>query len=821
MKLPTFADGRHSLSIAAVLSLLWLAGCRGTSSPPVAVRLADSYKPELVEGRVQSVLPPPRTEWRFDGPAPMPPPEKFSATRGWEAGSGIADLAIKNGRLTGRTASDLPILHLERGTGLEDRDNLHAVEVRLRVSAGGNLTVAFDNSEKVDFNDLISYARDFWDIKTPIVPGDRIQTYTLRSPYSEASSRMKHIFIRPTDASGAQFEIESIRLIFRKEYLAGVPSGVGWQGLSEVYRETLVTRTPEKIKMPVKLGKRPWLDLALGTVENEPVTFRVAVSLKNSAREDLLLEKTLTTPHRWESSNVDLRRFADQTVVVSFSLESGKKGAIGFWGSPVVRNAGAMPPVFAADGNSAQRPQGVILVWADTLRRDHLDVYGYNRPTAPHIRRMAADGTLFQDCVSQATWTKVATPSLMTSLYPTSHGVHDFFDRLPVSATTLAEVFQQAGYATLSMSSILFTGKFTNLHQGFDEVHEDRSLPDLRSSKTARVYVDRLLPWLETHREVPFFVFLHISDPHDPYRPYPPYDTMWADASRLEEHERQSKEVRKFIAEPLLKLFGMPTREELTKAGYDPDAYVAVDRDLYDGSIRAMDAEIGRLIERLQMLGLDKKTLIVFLGDHGEEFLEHGRMFHGQSVYGELSNVPLILWGPGIVPPHKIINETVETIDLMPTILAISELPVPAGVQGESLTPLLAATSAAALKEAEAVTRWSRPAVTEKAMTTTSVGAPPPINTESYSIILDGWKLIHNPKRASGKPEYELYEERKDPLDQINLATQHPEIVNRLAKELAAWRIKASAERLKPDAESSIGLSQEELERLRSLGYIQ
>ncbi len=820
MILFAFGGSRRHFIILTVLLCASFCGCKKPSPPPaISHRLADSYKPELVEGRVQPVSLPPRTEWRFDGASPSPAPEKFAETRGWEAGTGIADLKIKDGRLAGRTINDLPILHLERTEGLEDSDSLHSIEVRLRVSAGNNLTVAFDSSEKVDFNgDLLSYARDFWDIKTPIVAGNEIRTYTLRSPYSEMSSRIHHILIRPTDASGAQFEIESVRLIFRKEYLAGISSGVGWQGLSEIYHDTIVSRSPEKIRIPVRLSRHPWLDLSVGTLENGPVTFRVSLSQGNSKSEDLLLEKTVTTPQRWESSPVDLRRFAGQKVTLSFSLESDQRGAIGFWGSPVIRNAAMVSRTEASDRNTA--PQGVIVIWADTLRRDHLDVYGYDRPTAPNLRRLAASGLLFEDCISQATWTKVATPTMMTSLYPTSHGVHDFYDRIPAAATTLAEVFQQAGYATLSMSSILFTGKFTNLHQGFDEVQEQLSLPDQRSSKTARIYVDRLLPWLETHHEVPFFVFLHVSDPHDPYRPYPPYDTMWADESRIQEHERQTKEARKFISDPLLKLFGMPSGDELIKAGYDPKSYAAVDRDLYDGSIRAMDAEIGRLAERLQMLGLDRKTLVVFLGDHGEEFLEHGRLFHGQSVYGELTNVPLMMWGSGVAPRHGVIRETVETVDLMPTILEISKLPVPSGIQGNSFLSLFT-SSASGSQEAEASSTWSRPAISEKAITTLSVGAPPPHDTESYSIVLDGWKLIYNPRRASGKPEYELFQERKDPLNQHNLADQNPEVVKRLTKALAAWRTKVQAERLKPDSESTEGLSQDELERLRSLGYIQ
>jgi len=474
-----------------------------------------------------------------------------------------------------------------------------------------------------------------------------------------------------------------------------------------------------------------------------------------------------------------------------------------------------MPRPSAAAKARSEPPQGVILIWADTLRRDHLGVYGYGRPTSPVLDRMAAEGVLFRDCVSQATWTKVATPSLMTSLYPSTHGVKDFGDRLPNAARTMAEVYREAGFATLSMSSILFTGQFTNLHRGFEVVHEDRSLSDRESSKTAREYMDRLLPWLESHRDVPFFVFLHVSDPHDPYRPYPPYDTLWADPSRREGHEKEAKDARKFINDPLLKLFGMPTWAELEAAKLDPRSYVGQDRDWYDGSIRGMDAEIGRLRQRLRGLGLDRRTLVVFIGDHGEEFLEHGRTFHGQSTYGELTGVPLILWGPAAVPVPAVVTETVETIDVMPTLLEISRLKVPPQVQGRSLLPLLASAGGTGPGRAP------RPAISEKAATVEASGGPPPRDTESFAIVSAGWKLIHNTQRHPGDPEYELYRHDHDPLDQTELSAEHPEVIARLTRELRAWQAKAAGARLPPDSASTQAISKEDLERLRSLGYIQ
>jgi arylsulfatase A-like enzyme len=356
-------------------------------------------------------------------------------------------------------------------------------------------------------------------------------------------------------------------------------------------------------------------------------------------------------------------------------------------------------------------------------------------------------------------------------------------------------------------------------------VHEDSSLPDRSSSKTAREYVDRLLPWLEAHRETPFFVFLHLSDPHDPYRPRPPYDTMWADASKTEEHEREGKELRKTITDPLLRNMGsaVPTREDLLKAKLDPEDYVRHDRDWYDGSIRGLDAELGRLVEGLRTIGLEGRTLLVFTGDHGEEFLDHGRMLHGQGVYGELDSLPLVLWGPGIVPAGKRIEETVQTIDLMPTLLEASRLPAPPGLHGRSLLPLVAGPSAGAAGavRADGGSGWTeRPAITEKAVTVDE-GSPPPRETESVAIVFQGWKLIHNTKRAAGHPEYELFDHRRDPLDHVDLAAQHPDVVERLGRELQAWRKTVAASRLKPDSEGNAALSPAELERLRALGYVQ
>ena len=803
-----------TLSITAVLACT--VAC-GSLPEPVAVRLVDLFQPDMVSGS-PVVDPPRRTEWRFDGA--LPDEVDFADTGGVEAGPGVSGLDIRDGRLVGHTTSDFPLLRVERVGETDPDDQVHAIEVRMRASDGANLQVAFSASETVEFPALQgAMGGSPFAIRTPIVAGDDLQTYTLISVQTVAASTVRHLVVRPIDVEGAEFEIESLRVVFRKEHLANIPSGVGWHGLDEVYLESLVSRAPETLSFDITLGARPWLDLTLGTIDNLPVTFQVEASRPDGSATTRLLAQTLTTAERWERRRLDLAAFAGETMRLSLSLAADTDGAIGLWGSPVVRNDGARPAAVdqgssaSSAGSLGVRPRGVILIQVDTLRRDHLDLYGYERETAPVLSRFAAEGATFRRTTAQATWTKVSTPSTLTSLYPLSHGVRNFADRLPASAETLAEQYRAAGYATLAYSSVPFTGQFSNMHQGFEELHESSSVDATPSSKTAREYVDRLSGWLGRHRDVPFFVFLHVFDPHDPFEPRDPYATIWADPAHKAEHEEQLEAVREHIENPILAQFGMPDRRALEAAEIDPENYVDYDQDWYDGSIRGMDVELGRLVERLRALGIDDDTLVVFMSDHGEEFLDHDRMFHGHTIYNELTQVPLVMRWPGGIPSGVTVDENVQLIDIMPTLLDLSGLPHPDGLQGRSLLPFLA-------DGADTVSAWAaRLSFSEKARTS---GAPPlPLaDNESYAVIEDDWLLIHNRERPDDAPEFELYDMVADPLNLTNVADPQTEVVERLAREIDRWHRIAEQARLPDDAEAAAGLSQEELERLRRLGYI-
>jgi arylsulfatase A-like enzyme len=272
--------------------------------------------------------------------------------------------------------------------------------------------------------------------------------------------------------------------------------------------------------------------------------------------------------------------------------------------------------------------------------------------------------------------------------------------------------------------------------------------------------------------------------------------------------------VRGSIADPFFRLVGLPTAEELRQAGLDPAAYVANERDWYDGSVFAMDAEIGRLMERLRAPDLAGRVLVVLVSDHGEEFLEHGRMFHGQSVFGELTNVPLLFWRPGALPAGARVRATVETLDVMPTLLELSGIESPAGLQGRSLAPLLRAAGRPSFSAGAA-----RPAFSEKRALDDILG-PPPRDTESYAVVWDGWKLVHHVRRGAAVPEHQLFDHARDPLDRLDVADRHPEVVARWSDLLRRWRERVEAARLPGDGDLAPRLSAAELERLRSLGYL-
>jgi arylsulfatase A-like enzyme len=831
-------DARVALAIAVLAAVH--CGCAGGGArsgggDSAPIRLADVFSTATVEGSPDEVAPLPRTEWVWSAAE-----GSGAATAGWRSLAGIANLRVEDGALRGTTQMPSPILGLDWSPPADlINDRIHSIEIRLRASGGTRVSFRIESAEQVFLPALLGPNPFSFPFTSPIVPGEEVKLYTLRPVVPMPLAGIRHLLVRPVDAAGVDFAIESLRVVLEREHLASIPAGLSWQGLQGQYRETLVARSPETLRFDVTLPANPYLELAVGTLTARPVTFEIAVG-DGANGDGRRVRRTVTAPQRWDEVRVDLSDLGGRATQVALHVEAAEPGAIGLWGSPVVRSR-------VAGGKAPARPQGVVVVIIDTLRRDHLATWGYDRDTAPYLSSLAAEGAVADDAISQASWTKVSVPSILTSLYPTSHTVKDFGDLLPASAETLAEVFRKAGYATLGFSAIPFTGKMTNLHQGYEQFREvaldfsSSTANTIPNDKAARRYVDELLPWIERHREVPFFAMLHVEDPHNPYIAPESTATLWGKPGDAERYEQLLAQARPKVRHPFMQAMGMTTRAELEAAGVDAVELLRYERDAYDELIRSTDDEMKRLVERFDELGLRDRVLLAFTSDHGTELLDHGEHFHGHTVYGEINRVPMFFWGPSYVPGGVRIPVTVQNLDFMPTVLDLAGLDRPEAAQGQSLRPWF---DAGGQESAAASKGWKRaPAITEKF----SAGGRDPGTWESWAIVSDGWKLIHNvpPPPPAGAapggpppgatpglgppgfgppkpppPEYELYDHVKDPLNHHDVAAEHPEKVKELSAQLARWLEQAKSQRLKSDTDLAAQASPEELERLRALGYL-
>lgn len=792
-------------------SLLLFAACAqepGRDGAASVVRLSDVFTEEMVEERVE-VVEPERSEWTL---------ASLDEGWSWRAPMGVTGASTGEAGLSGTVQMPRPVIELTAPAALGGEDRLHSIEIRMRVSDGDSVGVTTLGEEGPPAEAFAGGEVPFT-LSTPLVPGDEIRTYRIEmarhvalGPFSPREIR--RVVLRPSDRPGAEFTLESVRLVFHREHLASVPSGLGWHGLGDVWRETLVSRPGETLRIPVRVpDSRPVLDLALGTPQDAPTRFEVEVA-EGDGEPRRVVRRTVTRPERWEDERVDLSRWTGREVELRLRIASEAQGAVGLWGTGAVRARGVGPA-----GPDPAAPQGVILVIADTLRRDHLDAWGYDRETAPTLTRLAAEGVRFDDTVAQAVWTKVSVPSILSGVYPTSHGVVTFTDRLPASATTLAEAFRKAGYATFGTSAWAFTGQLTNLHQGVEVLYEGGSLdlPEGTSdTKTGRFFMDRILEFVERHREEPFLVVMHTGDPHSPYEPMGRYAHLWTEPGSKARHDAELERIRPDIEHDFFRRFGQPTLADLERTGVDPEWWREHREGWYDGSIRGLDAEMLRMVDRLDHLGLTERVVVAFVSDHGEEFFEHGLNWHGQNLYGHQTDVPFVLWGPGFVPSGVVVEPPVELVDVHPTLLALAGLERPESAQGRDLLPLVRATAAGEPPASHGFR--VEPVFSERTTEGIDRGFPPGTIPSSWAVLTDRWRLIRNPEPPEGVPEWELYDRAADPLSLHDVAAEHPEVVSELGDTLAGWRTWVEAHEL--EAASTEDLSAEELERLRSLGYL-
>jgi|CXWL01.1.fsa_nt_gi arylsulfatase A-like enzyme len=312
----------------------------------------------------------------------------------------------------------------------------------------------------------------------------------------------------------------------------------------------------------------------------------------------------------------------------------------------------------------------VVIFVVDTLRRDHLGVYGYSRPTSPNVDAFSRESVVFDQARAHSSWTRPSMTSLFTGLWPSSHGVEGDLDRMPNEALTLAERFQRGGYATAAVITNGAVSESFGFDQGFESFEylpEDDGAPDFHQSSEAAVA--RAVDWLERRdRGRPYLLWVHTIDPHAPYRP--PAELVEALGVKVEKPARG----------------GLAHVEAIT-AGAIPLNRATI-RDLtslYDAEVLRSDRSFGTLLEALRRDGSYDDTMIVFVSDHGEELGDHGGLQHGLTLYQEQLAVPLVVKLPDGRAGGTRVLGVVQLVDLVPTLAELAGLAPAKDLDGRSL----------------------------------------------------------------------------------------------------------------------------------------
>ncbi|MDP8249014.1 MAG: sulfatase [Candidatus Tritonobacter lacicola] len=436
----------------------------------------------------------------------------------------------------------------------------------------------------------------------------------------------------------------------------------------------------------------------------------------------------------------------------------------------------------------------VILIVVDTLRADHLETYGYSRNTAKNIAKLAEDGILFKNAIAPASWTRPSIASIMTSMYPSSHGAVGRMGELDDKYLTIQEILKEHGYATVGFNSNGNAGKFWNFDQGFDFFNHapmTRGYKGEKLQSPASSITDRGKAWVyDNPTERPFFLYLLYIDPHAPYFTDEEFQFNKSYKGKNNGSLEQLKEIdwNRRLSEDGQEIPGI--MEECN--------YV---KDLYDAEIAYTDKHIGRLMGFLHEFNLYENTLIILTADHGEGLWDHDNRGHGEDIYQEQLHIPLIIRCPGIKGGKRISNY-VSTIDILPTVLDIVGIRPPAHFQGVSLLPMMLG------KRAKEGVLLVEEQLDERDFT---------------GVIKDGWKLIYDRAHDS----YELYDLRKDRKEKQNLANSNDHSIEKIFRNLSLILHKKTEEnkeirnRMKPSEPAQEREIPEELkEKLRALGYI-
>lgn len=434
------------------------------------------------------------------------------------------------------------------------------------------------------------------------------------------------------------------------------------------YRAGIVLRNGKDLGFRITPPDNAQLCFSYGIPEStsdagEPYQFRVEeVGYKPRVLfQQQLSPSTRKQDRSWQEVTIDLSRFNGQ--MIRFCFRSSRPDALAYLSQLKLLN-----PAYEKERYS------VLLITVDTLRRDHLSIYGYRRSTTPNLDALARNSALFKNAYSTAPMTVPSITSLMSSNYFSIHQVPNNHSAFSGNLPTLAEALRSDGYSTAAFVGNAVLRPDRGLNRGFDVYNAhlpgseiNRRLPERDASRLTNA----ALSWLNNHYRERFFLWLHYQDPHAPYTPP---DSI---AKMFEPAEPSG------ITLPVVPLPGDPggiPQYALLAGIFDPAVYVA----RYDGEIRYADENIAEVLKFFQQKSLMSHTIMVFTADHGESLGENNRYFaHGHNVTAELSNIPLFLYVPGRLP--QIYSQPVQTIDIAPTLLKLLSLRVPISFAGKFL----------------------------------------------------------------------------------------------------------------------------------------
>jgi arylsulfatase A-like enzyme len=431
----------------------------------------------------------------------------------------------------------------------------------------------------------------------------------------------------------------------------------------------------------------------------------------------------------------------------------------------------------------------VLLISVDTLRADHLNPYGYERPTSPYLDALATEAVVFEQVFNHGTFTLPEHVSMLTSVPPAVHGISTIQSVLEPERVTMAEQLRAAGHRTAAFTDGAWMASKFGLAQGFESYDDEGG--GLRKT------LPKTLAWIETHRRERWFLFLHTYDVHTRWHGQP-YKCPggWGKRFRPRESARATictgdrcgvgallSLVRRRRHDPTFPIHEHVTPEQLEVLRAD-----------YDGCIRWVDERLRELVDRLKAWGLYERTLIVVTSDHGEKFLEHGQLLHDGEPFDELVRVPLIMRLPGAWHAGRRVAALSSAIDLMPTVLGVVGVTPNGDVQGRDLLPLLG----------EGL-------------------APLPLVSVGGGVRSLQWKLIRGGPRGADR----LYDLEADPGETRDVARRHAHEARALRRADELIRRRDERARAAFAGRSSDVLSRrpprpsaDEVRRLRALGYL-